>query len=378
MELRYKLIKRANRRHFIVRWYDERDAKWREKSLKVSKRREAEKIAERVIQAERNRWFETKATNWEVFRTRYESEHGPTLASLGVWKSAAKHFETICLPADLTTITKGTFSTFEAGLRKLGLRDETIRSYIKHVMAAINWAVEVELIPRSPRVKLPRRTSRKIMKGRPITGEEFDRLIEAAKSRPTFKPLLNGLWLSGLRLSEALSLHWERTDLIHVENVDGRRPVLRIPELEQKSRQETISPLTPDFVEYLRKLKHRTGPVFCPEGDDGPLRTADRVSRLISALGKQAKIIVDRDPKTDRVKWASAHDLRRSFGDRWAQRVMPAVLKELMRHKSIETTMTYYVGRSAEQTADVLWNLPKQTTKRGCQSHPRKRSSRPE
>ncbi len=39
------------------------------------------------------------------------------------------------------------------------------------------------------------------------------------------------------------------------------------------------------------------------------------------------------------------HDLRRSFGERWATRVMPQVLMELMRHESIEATMNYYVGR---------------------------------
>jgi integrase len=34
---------------------------------------------------------------------------------------------------------------------------------------------------------------------------------------------------------------------------------------------------------------------------------------------------------------------------------MPAVLKELMRHSSIDTTMKYYVGQNAEATADELW-----------------------
>jgi integrase len=55
------------------------------------------------------------------------------------------------------------------------------------------------------------------------------------------------------------------------------------------------------------------------------------------------------------IKFASAHDLRRSFGERWALRVMPQVLMELMRHESIDTTMQFYVGRNAERTADALW-----------------------
>ena len=35
---------------------------------------------------------------------------------------------------------------------------------------------------------------------------------------------------------------------------------------------------------------------------------------------------------------------------------MPPRPKELMRHSSIETTMTYYVGQNAETTAGELWD----------------------
>jgi len=34
---------------------------------------------------------------------------------------------------------------------------------------------------------------------------------------------------------------------------------------------------------------------------------------------------------------------------------MPAVLKELMRHEDINTTMNYYVGVNAELTAEALY-----------------------
>ena len=63
--------------------------------------------------------------------------------------------------------------------------------------------------------------------------------------------------------------------------------------------------------------------------------------------------------KTGKVKYASAHDLRRSFGDRSARRVMPQILKELMRHESISTTERYYVGRNAQATAGILWDAVK-------------------
>ena len=41
---------------------------------------------------------------------------------------------------------------------------------------------------------------------------------------------------------------------------------------------------------------------------------------------------------------------------RWATRLMPAQLMELMRHESIETTLSFYVGRDAERTAVILWD----------------------
>ena len=67
-------------------------------------------------------------------------------------------------------------------------------------------------------------------------------------------------------------------------------------------------------------------------------------------IGAKAKVRVDAN------KTASAHDLRRAFGERWAARLMPAQLMELMRHESIETTLSYYVGRNAERTAAILWH----------------------
>ena len=78
-----------------------------------------------------------------------------------------------------------------------------------------------------------------------------------------------------------------------------------------------------------------------------------QVMRSVACMGKAADIKTD--DKAGKPKWASAHDLRRSFGTRWAERVMPQVLMELMRHESIDTTLRYYVGRNAQTTAGILW-----------------------
>lgn len=119
------------------------------------------------------------------------------------------------------------------------------------------------------------------------------------------------------------------------------------PASAQKSGKIQVSPIVPEFAKPLDTVPtdERTGPVF----DVGTSRCV--VGRIVSAIGKAAGVVVNDESK----KTASAHDLRRSFGDRWSRKVMPAVLKELMRHANITTTMGYYVTDDAERTAAELW-----------------------
>ncbi len=171
--------------------------------------------------------------------------------------------------------------------------------------------------------------------------------------------LLRGLWLSGLRLGEALELWWdERPDKISVDLDGGRRPMLRIRAELEKGGQDRILPITPDFAEFLQETPEalRRGPVFRPLGMRGDeCRLVDYVGTQIANIGEAAGVKVNTSPK-GKVKFASAHDLRRSFGARWAPKVMPAVLQQLMRHESVETTMKYYVGQNADATADAVWD----------------------
>ena len=85
----------------------------------------------------------------------------------------------------------------------------------------------------------------------------------------------------------------------------------------------------------------------------------------MAEIGKAANVKVNADMRTGKVKYASAHDLRRSFGERWAAKVMPQMLMLLMRHESIETTMKFYVGRNAKKAAEVLWEAHEQSSASG-------------
>ena len=98
--------------------------------------------------------------------------------------------------------------------------------------------------------------------------------------------------------------------------------------------------------------KERAGPAFkLTSLISGKQLTHGSVGRIVSRMGQAAEVLVNREEK----KYASAHDLRRSFGTRWAAKVKPATLQLLMRHESIETTMKYYVAQDTDDVADELW-----------------------
>jgi len=171
-----------------------------------------------------------------------------------------------------------------------------------------------------------------------------------------------------------------------------QRPMLRIPAEKEKGHKDRLLPIAPEFAAFLLETpkSKRRGFVFDPRPmleRDGRLRK-QQVERTIAAIGEAANVVVDqamrKDPETGEKRTvnrtATAHDLRRSFGLRWAGRVMPQILMELMRHETIDTTMRYYVGRNAEATAEVLYAAlepaPVAGTQMGTQCAPRIGKSR--
>ena len=197
----------------------------------------------------------------------------------------------------------------------------------------------------------------KLMRARPITAEEFDRMLAVVPAVRNREPekwvrLLHGLWLSGLRLGEAVALSWDDDAAVSV-CLEGKFPKVRFWAEGQKRNIDEPLPIAPDFGEFLLAVPEddRHGLVFGIEGPR-PGEPIDRqyAGEIISKFGKRAGVVVN---KADG-KFASAQDMRRAFGTRWAKRVMPATLQLLMRHRSIETTLKYYVHQDADDVAADL------------------------
>ena len=350
------------RKYLMMRYTDPITGKRHARSTGTASKREAERIAAKW-EADLNagRYSNRSKITWAEFRTRYEEEKLSSLAERTAEAAASSfnHVERVINPDRLVKLTSAALSRFQSELRKEGMKDTTIATHLRQLRAALGWAVSVGMLPEVPESHLPKRTKgRKLMRGRPITAEEFDRMIGVVPQvRPhdpgAWQRYLTGLWLSGLRLEESTILSWDDDAAFSID-LSGRRPRFRIYAEAEKGHQDRLLPMTPDFAEWILQVPEdeRKGRVFRLERLDieAPM-SCKRVGRIVSKIGKKAGVVVNKAEG----KYGSAHDLRRAFGTRWAPRVKPATLQLLMRHSAIETTLRYYVAQDSDDVADELW-----------------------
>jgi integrase len=356
-------VTRHGKRKFLQMYYDDPITGEREqRSIKKTTRRDAERAAAKwEAELREGRYRRDSRITWEAFRQRYEDEKLASLAP-GTAQAAAtvfNHVEQLIAPKFLASMTPAMLSRFQAELRKTGIAETSIAGDLGHLRSALNWAFEMGLLPTRPKIEMPKQAKgRTLMRGRPITGEEFERMLTAVpKVRPTdadaWVHYLRGLWLSGLRLEESLVVSWDQDEPFAID-LTGRHPAIRIYAASQKSRKDELWPVPPDFAEFILRTPEdqRHGRVFKIDGlkTKKPI-TPKRVCRIVSDIGELAGVVVNKDEG----KFASAHDFRRAFGTRWASRVKPPVLQRLMRHQNIQTTLKYYVALDADDIADELW-----------------------
>jgi len=360
-EIHVTVCKWAEGRPLMLRWTDPVSGKRKTKSSGTTNQRKAERLAgelERELRA--GSTLIPSRITWAQFRERFENERlsGMPDSTAAQYRAALNHVERVLDPDRLCKLTTQAVSGFTASLRREGMKASTLAKALRHLKATLRWAERQGYLTKAPAIEMPKTGAK--MKGRAITTEEYERMLLAAPKvrkhdHERWERLLRGLWLSGLRLSEAISLSWDegpfRVDL------DGKHPVYFIQPEGQKSGKAEVCPMTPDFATMLLETPEaeRTGRVF------GLNISRHEAGRALSRMGEKANIVVD--PETG--KTASAHDLRRSFGTRWASRVMPAVLQRLMRHASITTTLNFYVSMGADDVASQLWAEHAPETKTG-------------
>jgi hypothetical protein len=241
-------------------------------------------------------------------------------AYAGVWQKLIDNAAVLIAKANPTL----GLARFQMVFRNRSRSENTLKGHLAHLLAALRWAKRIGLLVTIPEIDMPKRAKRsKQMKGRPITTEEFERLlgkvsqglVEAGKDRTkkqkpqpqlrrrqvadipaevieSWTYYLRGLWWSGLRLEESLKLYWDRDDRLCVD-LTGKFPMLRIPAELEKGHRDRLLPIAPEFAEYLFATPEceRTGRVFKPMAirPGAPLPKAHRVGEIASAIQRQRR-----------------------------------------------------------------------------------------
>jgi integrase len=264
--------------------------------------------------------------------------------TLEAWRTVAHWIGKYRQPLHLDDINAKYVLLWQSFLDEADLSPTSISSYSTRLRAALNWAQKSGLIEKAPPVHCqvcdtPR--------SRPITGEEFDRLLaNAEKARPgdyQFERFLRGLWESGFRLSELYRLSWEPTAPIHLDG-SGRYPVVVFEKGSHKAKRRYVQPITPEFwdlcCETAQPKAGKAFPVPC---------SRKYLGDVISKCGDG--IVTN----TETGKTASAHDLRRSFAKRMKNRVPREQLGKWTRHNDNSTLENYYLQEDAQELAACLW-----------------------
>ncbi|MEL6897286.1 MAG: tyrosine-type recombinase/integrase, partial [Planctomycetota bacterium] len=262
--------------------------------------------------------------------------------------------------------------------RAAGLAQMTVRTNMGALWAVLNWGAENNLLPRlhrpRKRVRKKDRKQASKAKGRSLTMEEIERMIDAINRNATHDPshkqkcmrtvrkdsesaeiavrAIHVMRLTGGRLDDVHCLRWDPShDDHYIESLNGRTPaILYTP--EQKSGVEQSIPLTPMAVQYLQSIAADDGYVCRMTGRQGEHSTANRLGRIIANAGRAAGVVVKPNGgRFGKTKFASAHDLRRTFASSMLDHLTLRDAQKMMRHASLETLITFYSDTLDEELA---------------------------
>lgn len=155
-----------------------------------------------------------------------------------------------------------------------------------------------------------------------LTDDDMRRLVDCAD--PKIRPVIKIALLTGMRLSEILSLKWNQIDF------SGLR--LTIPVASSKSKRERTIPLSRDLFETIRAIK-REGSFLFPNKNTGT-HTKSIQKSFIAACDK-AKIPYGRD---DGIVF---HDLRHVAASQLVKVIDVVTASRILGHSSVEMTMRY-------------------------------------
>jgi integrase len=322
------------RKYLSLQWHDAHTGERKTRTTGTADAAEAERQrADLEYELNHGMYAGAGHVAWPKFRELFEAEFVASRRknTRRNYEVALDHFERLCRPTKLSSISERTLSAFVAKLRQErghngGLAASTVKLTVRLVESSLAWAVRQKFLttaPKAPPVKVPQKNPQ------PVPAEAFERLLAVAPDDQTRAYLLCG-WLAGLRLNEALALEWEPSDAAPYVDFAANKIVL--PAATVKGDRDQWVPLAPELRAAIEALPRATAKVFNMRDRYGTPLSDRVVGNRIRRLARRAGVRLD------------MRSLRRGFISNHARRQPAQILLKLARHSNMRTTMQYYVA----------------------------------
>ena len=220
-----------------------------------------------------------------------------------------------------------------------GLSKITANVRIRHIKSALSKALEWKHIEENPATKLKQF---KTPIGRPdfITEDQMEQFLKFVDNY-THKAIIMLLYLTGMRISEAVNLTWEDVDL---DNMTIR--VRSKKDWHTKNYKERVIPINKHLLQYLEHLKSISKNQFVMPHKHKKIR------QILSHYSKLSGIKI------------TPHLLRHSMATALASKgISLQVIKEILGHSDYSTTLIYakMVDEYKKKAIDVLFEKENKT-----------------
>jgi len=238
----------------------------------------------------------------------------------------------------------------------------TVNSYVRAVKGFCKWLVKADRIGANPLERLstvPQRHDRRRDR-RALSTDDLLRLLAAAESGPAFRGTRGPEWALLFRLAAETGFRWSELRSLTRASfaLDGDAPAVRLAGGEAKNRTDCIQPLRPDTAANLRehlRFKLPDAPAFAlPRTDCGAKAVRFYLARTGDPDSGLAPI-----PYTDASgRTFDFHALRGQFATGLAKAgVSVQAARELMRHSTVDLTLTHYTHYTLEDRRGAIDRL---------------------
>jgi integrase len=318
-----QLLSPGKRAYFCARWVPPGGRRYRYRSLRTADPEAAERLRS-DLEYELNHGLHGAAgapLSWAELRAMYAAERlaGRREATRRKAGYVFDRFEALSRPGDAAAVDERLLSAHAVRLRRSGLKAVTAATHLAHLRACLRWAARQRLISRAPTVEMPKVPA--LRQIRTVDAAGLEALLAACPSEG-WRLLVLTAWHSGLRRAELAALTWDGAGGTPWPDLARRR--LWLPAEFTKADGDQWVPLHSALLAELEAARRPAGRVFALS------RSLNEVSRTFGQIARRAGLAV------------TLHDLRRSFGSRYARTVEAAVLRRLMRHADLRTTLAYY------------------------------------